>query len=256
VKAGYGLRALGWNLHASVDPYSLDYGSKGWFARGRYHEMRERVFDGGEVKGYLRTHRFEIFGGGQVSLLQRQVVQAGLGVARISRPSPPTDGFILAARSQSLGGGERSVDAEWMPGDSGYARVQFAFDVDLRWRSFVLTPGLRWGAVSGQAPPDALVGLGGPHSLSGLQHKEWLGREAGALSLEFGVEVGRQARLYLAGQSGVVNDPVSGFDLGPDLVSGLGLGAELQLPMGKVMIESGASSAGRRRLDFFLGTRF
>ena len=65
VKAGWGVRSLGWNAHASVEPYSLDYGSAGWFARGRYHEMRERVFDGGEVKGYLRTHRFEVFGGGR-----------------------------------------------------------------------------------------------------------------------------------------------------------------------------------------------
>ncbi|TMQ57466.1 MAG: hypothetical protein E6K72_03645 [Candidatus Eisenbacteria bacterium] len=141
-------------------------------------------------------------------------------------------------------------------GDGGYARVNAALDMDLRYRAFVLTPGARFGVVDGDAPPDALVGLGGPHSLSGLRRDEWLGRRAIAFSLELAIEAERQARVYVAAQSGRVDDAVSGADLGADAVAGLGLGATLELPIGPLQIEWGASTGGRRRLDLMLGTRF
>ncbi len=255
-KVGWGLRPLGWNLHGSLEPYALDQGNHGWFVRGRYHEMRTRVFEGREPVRTLRTNRFELFGGGQVGLATRQVFQGGVGVADIARPSPGWSGLMMALRTQSLGGGERTLDVEWAMGDDGYSRMLAVFDFDLRYRFLALTPGARYGAVEGNVPPDALVGLGGPRSLSGLRHDEWLGRTAGAISLELAVEAGRQARAYLGIQSGRVNDAVSGADLGPDPVGGIGLGAEIDLPTGPLRVEWGASSAGHRRFDFQLGARF
>ncbi len=255
-KAGYGLRPLGWNVHGSLEPYSLEYGNAGWFVRGRYHEMRRRVFEDGEVASYLRTHRLEMFGGGQVALSNRQVLQAGLGYVRLSRPSPATDGAILALRSQSLASGERTLDAEWLLGPDGYKRIELMADVDIGYRVFTLTPGVRFGAVEGEAPPDALVGLGGPHSLSGLFHDEWLGTQMLAASLEFGIEAGRQARVYTAVQSGAVREAVSGAELGPGAITGVAVGAELGLPVGPLQLEWGANSMGRRRVDVQLGVRF
>ena len=255
-KIGWGVTPLGWNLHGSLEPYALEYGNPGWFVRGRYHEMRTRVFEGGEEVRTLRTNRFEIFGGGQVGITSHQVIEAGAGYGDIARPHPAWNGTLLALRTQALGGAERTLDAEWAVGDGGYARVNAALDMDLRYRAFVLTPGARFGVVDGDAPPDALVGLGGPHSLSGLRRDEWLGRRAIAFSLELAIEAERQARVYVAAQSGRVDDAVSGADLGADAVAGLGLGATLELPIGPLQIEWGASSAGRRRLDLMLGTRF
>jgi predicted acylesterase/phospholipase RssA len=255
-KVGWGLRPLGWNLHGSLEPYALDQGNRGWFVRGRYHEMRTRVFEGHESVRTLRTNRLEVFGGGQIGWKSRQVFQGGIGVGDIARPSPGWNGLIMAFRTQSLGGGERTLELEWALGDDGYSRMQLQFDFDLRYRFLALTPGVRYGAVEGEVPPDALVGLGGPRSLSGLSHDEWLGRTAGALSLELAVEASRQARAYLGVQSGRVNDAVSGADLGPDPIAGIGIGAEIDLPTGPMRVEWGASSAGHRRFDFQLGARF
>jgi len=255
-RIGWGVRPLGWDVNGSLEPYALEHGNPGWFMRGRYHEMRTRIIEGGEEVSTLRTHRLEALGGGQIGFAGRQVVQAGAGYADISRPSPGWQGLLVAARTQSLAGAERTVEAEWAAGDGGYSRVKVAVDVDMRYRALVVTPGVRFGAVDGEAPPDALVGLGGPHSLSGLRHDEWLGRTAGAFSLELAIEAQRQARLYIAAQSGRVNDAVSGVDLGEDPVSGIGVGGEVDLPTGPLRIEYGACTAGRRRLDIMLGTRF
>jgi hypothetical protein len=256
VRLGWTVRPLGWGVHGSLEPRTLDYGSPGVFVRGRYHELRTRVFAGDELARHLRTHRLELVAGAQVQVADLQVLQAGAGALRITRPGPARDATLIAVRSRSLGSGERSLDAEWALGDGGYSRVEAALDFDLRYQSFVLTPGARFGAVEGDPPPDALVGVGGPHSFSGLRHGEWLGRRVVAGSLEFAIEAGRQARLYVAGQAGRVDDAVSGADLGPDLALGAALGAEVQLPLGPLRAEWGAASAGRRRFDVQLGTRF
>ena len=255
-KLGYGLRPLGWNVHGTLEPYALEHGNSGWFVRGRYHEMRERVFEDGDVVSYLRTHRLEFFAGGQLPITTRQVLQAGAGYVRLSRPSPATDGVLFALRSQSLSSGERTLDAEWLPGSDGYRRIEATVDAVIGYRMFTLTPGARAGAVAGDAPPDALVGLGGPHSLSGLYHDEWLGTSMLQGSLELGIEAGRQARAYVAVQSGAVREAVSGAELGPGALTGLGLGASLSLPMGPLAIEWGLNSMGRRRVDVQLGMRF
>jgi hypothetical protein len=255
-KFGYGLRPLGWNVHGSLEPYALDQGNAGWFLRGRYHEMRQRIFEDGEVARYLRTHRLEFFAGGQLSLSNIQVLQAGAGYVRLSRPSPATDGVLLALRSQSLARGERTLDAEWLPGTDGYRRFEVNANVEIGYGVFVLTPGVRAGAVAGDTPPDVLVGLGGPHSMSGLYRDEWLGNEMLQGSLELAIEAGRQARAYVGVQSGGVTDPVSGAELGPGALTGLALGASLNLPMGPLELEWGLNTAGRRRVDVQLGMRF
>jgi hemolysin activation/secretion protein len=247
---------LGWALQGSLEPYALEHGNPGWFVRGRYHELRTRVFESGEEEQTLHTNRLEIFGGGQTGITAHQVVEAGAGYADLTRPAPGWNGLMLAFRTQSLGGAQRTLEAEWAAGEGGYARLNAVLDLNLRYRAFVLTPGGRYGVVEGDVPPDALVGLGGPHSLSGLRRDEWLGRRAYAFSLELAIEAQRQARVYLAAQSGRVDDAVSGADLGVDGVGGAAIGATVELPIGPLQIEWGACTAGRSRLDLMLGTRF
>lgn len=255
-KFGWALRPLGWTVHGTLEPYSLEQGNRGWFVRGRYHELRTRVFTDGEEVRTLHTNRGELFAGGQLELKRRQVFQLGAGWGSLPRPDPGWHGPMVAFRTQSLGGGERTLDAEWALGDGGYSRVALFLDVDLRLGPAIVSPGFRWGTTEGEPPPDALVGLGGPHSLSGHFQDEWLGRDARAVSLEVALEASQQARLYLAGQFGQVTDAVSGTDLGPESVGGIGLGAEVGLPMGPLRVEWGASSAGRQRFDVLLGVRF
>jgi hypothetical protein len=256
VKLGLAFRRLGWSVHTSLEPHDLDQGSQGWFARARYHQLDSRVFQNGVEVGRLDADRLEAFLGGQLDVLGRQGVLAGFGFGNVQGSMPAWRGLLLALRTQASGRNDRTLEAEWGVGEGGYSRWSAFVDHDLRYRSLVLTPGLRAGAASGDSPADALVGLGGPHSLSGLHHEEWLGRRMWAGSAELAFEASRHARIYVASQIGSVEEAVSGGDLGDETVAGLGIGAELELPIGTLLIEGGVASAGRDRLDFMLGTRF
>lgn len=256
VRLGGAIRGLGWSVHTSLEPYDLDHGSQGWFVRGRYHELDARVFELGERTGTLRTDRFEAFLGGQIELPMRQGFLAGAGWGNVHGSVPGWSGLLVALRSQARGRNDRTVDAEWALGDGGYSRWSAFVDQELRYRGLALTPGIRAGAANGDPPPDALVGLGGPHSLSGLHYDEWLGRRMWALSAELALEATRQARAYVATQLGSVEEAVSGAELGPETVGGLGIGAEVELPIGPLRLEWGFASQGRDRFDIILGTRF
>ncbi len=255
-RLGWALGPLGWSLHGSLEPQALDQGSAGVFVRGRHHGHHTRVFADGEEVKRLPTRRSEILAGAQVPLTRLQVVQAGAGFLRLSRPGPARDGPLLALRTRSLDGGERTLDAEWAGGDAGYARVEAAADLHLRYRSFVLTPGARFGIVNDDPPPDALVGLGGLGSFPGLRHDEWLGRRAASGSLRLALEAGRQAQAYVAGHAGAVRDAVSGADLGSGVAFAVAIGAGVKLPVGPLRLEWGACSVGRQRFDIELGARF
>jgi hypothetical protein len=256
VRAGLALRRLGWTLDGSLEPYALDYGQRGWFLRGQYHELNTRVFNHGDEDHRLTTWRGEMFAGGQFAIPQHQSFQAGVGLGSVHGSTPGWTGLLLAFRSQPYGRTRRNLDAEWAVGGDGYARLDAAFDLQMRRGGFALIPGVHAGAVDGTPPADALVGLGGPHSLSGLHHDEWLGRRAYSGSLELALESPRQARAYVAGQIGIVDDAVSGADLGSGAVAGLGIGGSVNLPIGPLEAEWGVCTAGRSRFDVLLGTRF
>jgi predicted acylesterase/phospholipase RssA len=196
-KFGLALRRLGWSVQGGLEPHALDYGDRGWFVRGRYHELDTRVFSGGDEIDRLKTRRGELFAGGQVSLLQRQVFLAGLGLGS-ARHAVDWSGPILALHSQALGRQRRNLDAEWAAGDHGYSRVDAVVEAELRRWRLALTPGVHVGVVTGTPPPDALVGLGGPHSLSGLHYDEWLGKRAYSGSVE---RVARWPRAWRASTS-------------------------------------------------------
>jgi predicted acylesterase/phospholipase RssA len=255
-KLGWTWRELGWTLQASLEPHALDHGGSGVFVRGRAQNVRARVFEGGRVTGYLTSDRDELFLGAQLGIARRQALQVAVGVGTAGGSGPRWRGPLLAFRTGSLGRYERLLEGEWGVGGHGYARLHGAFDQGIPMRWLVLRPGVRFGAVDGEPAADALVGLGGPRSLSGLHYDEWLGRGMWAGSLELALEASRQARAYVSGQIGRVYEPVSGADLGPDAVIGLGVGAQVDLPIGPLRVEWGISSAGRDRIDIILGGRF
>jgi hypothetical protein len=253
---GIGWRYSGGSAQVSLEPYALDQGSWGWFARGRYHELGTRVFVDGEEVDRPHTNRGEAFLGGQMSRPLGQNFQAGAGWADVRGSGPRWSGPILAFRTEAPRRNERTAEGEWAIGDDGYARATLFVDHAIRRWNFSLTPGVRLGAADGEVPFDALVGLGGPQSLSGLHYDEWLGRRMWAASLTLALESSRNARFYLASQVGEVKEAASGTDIGPGAQTGVGLGAELDLPPGPLRLEWGTSSIGRHRLDFILGVRF
>lgn len=256
VRLGVAWRSLGRSLHLSLEPHALDYGTSGWFVRGRVQELDTRVFEGGDELYRIEVRRGEAFLGAQIGIPLRQTFQAGVGWGRVASLDQDWSGVLLAFRTQAAGLDERSLDAEWALGDDGYARVRGALSHGFHRSIVVLTPGVRAGAVRGDVPPDALVGLGGPRSLSGFHYDEWLGRWMWAGSFELAVEATRQARAYVAAQIGQVGDPLSGQDLGPGAIAGFGIGVELGLPVGPFRLEWGIADGGRKRVDVLLGTRF
>ena len=256
VKAGGAWTSLGSSLQASLEPYALDYGSPGWFARGRYQHRRSRIFSKGEEISSLSTYRGESFLGGQISLPLSQVFQVGAGYASVNSSLASWSGALIAAQSQAIGLNQRTVNAEWAVGSGGYARFDACFTHIVRFGPAALTPGVRFGATDGQPPADALVSLGGPHSMSGLHYDEWLGRRMWAGSLEIALEASRSARAYVAGQVGQVDEAISGADLGATPAIGLGIGAEIDLPIGPLRIEWGTVNGTRDRFDIILGPRF
>jgi NTE family protein len=255
VRVGAAWREIGGTLHARFEPRALEYGGSGWFASGRFHEMDTRIFDHGDEVDRLDTHRFEVLAGYQGALGRVPTMRIGAGVGS-TRDSRAWDGVLVAVRSQSRGSDERFLEAEWGTGADGYARLFTAFEGGVRRGGFKVSPGVRLGFTDGDPAADALVGLGGPHSLSGLRYDEWLGRRAWAAALELAFEPSRQVRFYAESQVGKVEDAVSGADFGTEAIFGFGIGAEASLPIGPLRLEYGANSANRDRIDLLLGTRF
>jgi predicted acylesterase/phospholipase RssA len=255
VKAGIAWRDLGWMVHGRIEPQPLDYGGTGWILTGSYQELDTRIFIDGNETARSGTNRGEALLGLQVPLGRQYEMITGAGYGR-TRHSADWDGVLLALRAQGKGMEERFVDAEVGTGDNGYARVVAHLEYGVRRWGLKLTPSVHAAAVDGTPAADALVGLGGPHSLSGFRHDEWLGERAYAGSLELAYEPSRQLRIYTEGQIGRVEDALSDADLGDEAVVGFGIGAEANLPIGPLRLEYGFNSAHHDRFDVVLGTRF
>ena len=257
VKLGGSWTSLGLAGQASFEPYALDYGSAGWFVRARYHHLQQRIFDDGHEVSRISTVRAEGFLGRQVAIPFQQTFQAGVGLAHAHSGDVDRTGPLFAFETRAGGHDQRTLDVDWATGHEGYTRFEANLTRGIPITHAVyLTPGLRAGGVDGSPPSDALVGLGGPHSLSGLHADEWLGTRMWAGSLELSLEAARQARVYLAGQVGQVLHAVSGTDLGDRARDGVGVGAEIELPVGPLRAEWGTLGRERNRFDIMLGHAF
>jgi hypothetical protein len=165
-------------------------------------------------------------------------------------------GALVAFRTEGQGAAHRLIEVDWAPGAGGYSRVNAWFDIDLRLGSFVVRPGARAGGASVRTPTDALVGLGGPPTLTGLSLDEWLGRRMVAGELRVAREIANVVSLYVTGQAGAVEDLVSGADLGTRPRAAFGAGGEVATPFGPLRLDWGQAEGGRQRFDLMLGERF
>ncbi|MGH3054250.1 MAG: hypothetical protein ACRDL7_04645, partial [Gaiellaceae bacterium] len=248
---------LGGALQASFEPYALDYGSPGWFVRARHHHLKRRIFEDGHEISKIYTVRDEGFVGGQVTMAFQQSFQAGVGLTNAHSDDVSYSGGIVAFETHALGHDQRTLHIDLATGKEGYQRYELNLTRGIPIsHSIFVTPGLRAGGVRGTATADALLGLGGPHSLSGLHADEWLGKRMWAGSIELSLEAARSARVYAATQVGQVEDAVSGKDLGDRAHGAFGLGAEVELPVGPLRAEWGIISHERNRFDIMLGHRF
>ncbi len=257
VKLGGSVHTLGGAVQASFEPVALDYGSAGWFVRARHHHLQRRVYQDQVEVDRIGNTRDEVFLGGQVSRVLVQTLAAGIGWARTRTDGVTASGAVFAFETRAHGRDQRTVHFDRAMGPDRYARFEVNLTHDLRFaHSFAITPGLRFGTVDRTPPPDALVGLGGPHSMSGLHADEWLGRRMWAGSVEFALEASRQARLYVATQVGKVEHVVSGSDLGATPRVGFGIGGEIESPVGPVRLEWGTVGHHHDRWDVMVGPRF
>jgi predicted acylesterase/phospholipase RssA len=250
------IRQLGWDLNLSAEPYALDRGATGWFARATQRFTDTRIYENGGVQSLLGTDRSEALIGAQLGLWGRQVVQVGGGWAQTSGPGPLWHGALLAARTEGTGASHRLVEGEWAIGDEGYARLNGWVDANIKIGNLVVRPGLRAAVVNGTPPIDALPALGGPETLAGLHIDEWLGHRMGAFELRVAREFSGVFSVYAAGQGGVIEQPVGGVDLGDTPRIAFVVGGEVTTPLGPVRASWGRTEAGRERVDLLLGERF
>ena len=256
VRVDGALRKFGWAVNLSAEPYALDRGNTGWFVRGTQRVTETRVFAGGERVGLLDNERSEAMLGGQIVPSGLQVIQLGAGWGHVIGAGSDWSGPLVAVRTEAPGASHRLIEAEWALGARGYQRVNAWFDLDLKLGGFVVRPGARFAGVEGDVPVDAHVGLGGPPTLAGLHYDEWLGRRMGAVELRVAREFSSIFSLYVAGQGGVVDAPLSGVELGETARASFGAGAEVATPLGPLRLDFGHTSGGRERLDLMLGARF
>ncbi len=249
-------RRYGRAVHANLEPHALGRGGSGPFLRAGYRETETRLFAGGRLSGLPLTLRREAFVGAQFDLPTRQVAQLAFGVTSISEARGRWNAGIVMFRAEGPGAVRRLFEAEWMPGERGYSRLSVLLEAAWGLRGFMVRPSLRAAGVDGEVPMDALVGLGGPLSLAGLHHQEWLGRRLAAGELRLLHSLGSALTVSAAGQLGTVEEAVSARDIGPRLQPGAGLGAELTTPFGPVRLDWGVGHRGRTRVDVMLGDRF
>jgi predicted acylesterase/phospholipase RssA len=250
------LRRFGWAVNASGEPHALDRGSRGWFVRGTQRRTRMRVFADGERIRLLTSDRSEALLGAQVGIVRRQTLQLGGGWGHVTGSGDSWSGPLVAFRTEAQGAAHRLIEGEWAMGADGYTRLNAWFDLNIKLGSFVVRPGIRAAGASGGAPTDALVGLGGPSTLAGLSLDEWLGRRMLAGELRVGREFANILSVYITGQSGAIQDPVSGADLGTRPHAAFGMGGGVATPFGPLRLDWGHTEAGRQRFDLMLGERF
>ena len=143
-----------------------------------------------------------------------------------------------------------------MGGDERYASLAFEMSAEILLPRFLVRPTLRAGYASRGTPLDDQHGLGGPATLGGFRHQEWLGRRAWGADLRLVKRFLSGFDAYAFGQIGAVDQAVSRPDLGarPRLAGGLGFTAAV--PFGPLTIDWGVGEGGASRLEFSVGQAF
>jgi hypothetical protein len=194
--------------------------------------------------------------GAQIGLPSGDVIQTGIGGARIWSEGRSREGLLAALRLEARGRISGALDAVVLAGPDGYSSLGGGLAIELPVSAATLRPAVTGGWSSADAPADERHGLGGPESLVGLRRGEWLGRSQAALELRLlrNLVGGVEAHLY--GQVGAVEDAISRSDLGGRARFAAGLGVRINAPFGPLAIDGGLTEGGEHRFDLSWGQRF
>ena len=241
---------------ASLEPYSLARGARGWFVRGGVRRTDTRVFERDDDWRLERTDRAEALIGVQFRLPSADVVQAGVGGGRVWTQARTQEGPMAALRIETRGRRPRHLEAVALGGESRYAAVRCggAFTWPRPWAT--LQPGAWFGWASNGAPIDEWPGLGGPQQLFGLRRGEWLGQRAVAVELRALRYVVPGVQLRAALQAGHVRHPIGRPDLGGRVQFAAGLGFDANVPFGPITVDGGITEGGRSRMYLGIGQEF
>jgi outer membrane protein assembly factor BamA len=143
-----------------------------------------------------------------------------------------------------------------LSGPDRYASVEAGLAPEVSLGIVTLRGAIAAGWASRDSPLDELHGLGGPTSLAGLRHEEWLGREklGGELRLLRDLAGWLEAHVYA--HAGRVGDAVSRADLSRRARFGAGAGVKANLPFGPLSFDWGITEGGEHRADLSFGPEF
>jgi predicted acylesterase/phospholipase RssA len=242
--------------HLGFERWSLGRGASGPFLRGEYQHTKTRIFEDGEVVDLPRTTRWGAYAGAQLRLPLDIAGQAALGWTAIREGDRQWDAPSFVVRLESRVAARRILEGEWCPGSRAFGRASALFEFSRPLGRFFLKPAVLGAFVSGDAPTDQLVGLGGPRNLSGLRYREWLGRQYGASRVLFVYSLGAAFSAYASGEVGVVGEAVSAREISSRFQPAGGLGVEVITPFGPLRAHWGIGPHDRSRLDLMFGDRF
>ena len=242
--------------HLGFERRSLGRGASGPFLHGEYQHTKTRIFEDGQVVDLPRTTRWGAYAGAQLRLPLGLAGQAALGWTAIREGSRQWDAFSVVARLESRRASRRILEGEWSPGPRAFGRASALLEFSEPLGKFFLRPAILGAVVSGDAPTDQLVGLGGPRNLSGLRHREWLGRQYAAARVLLVYPFGAAISTYASGEAGVVGEAVSAREISSHLQPAGGLGVEVITPFGPLRAHWGIGPHDRSRLDLMFGDRF
>src|SRR5205814_6790929 len=133
----------------------------------------------------------------------------------------------------------RRIEGVAFGGSKRYASARASISPEFSQAWGTIRPRATVGWASREAPLDELHGLGGPATLVGMRHDEWLGRRALALELRVvrSIASGVDVDAYL--QTGHVAHAVSRADLADRLHVAAGLGMRANVPFGPLSLDVG-----------------
>jgi len=254
--AGATARRFGRAAYAAIEPRSLARGARGPFARVAAHHTQTRLFDRARDWSSIDTDRAEAFLGAQFPLRSGDVLQLGGGASRIWSLGRAREGFVSALKLDAPGRYGRRLEAVAFGGTDRYASVRASVAPEFSRAWGTIRPQASLGWASRGAPLDELHGVGGPATLAGMLHDEWLGRRALAFELRLIRSIAAGVDVDACLQAAHVAGAVSRADLADRAHVAAGVGLHANLPFGPLAVDLGIGEAGVRRLEISFGQEF
>lgn len=254
--AGGTWRRFGASAFASLEPRSLARGATGLFLRAGARRTETRIFDRDRRWLERVTRRGELIAGAQVRLPTGDLVQAGAGVGRLWGAGGGREGAMAIVRAEAHGRRSRTVEAVVFGGSRRYGTIRGVVSTDLPTGLVSIRPSVFAGWGSRQTPLDELHGAGGPATLVGFRHGEWLGRRALGSEIRLVRHLATAIDVDGYVQAAHVEHAVSRADLADRVQVAAGIGLRMNVPFGPLAVDLGLGEGGVRRIEFSFGPEF